>query len=607
MKTKVLELLAPAKNLESGKAAINYGADAVYMGAPAFGARQAASNPIADVESLAAYAHRYGAKVYATLNTLLFDEELAEAQKMTHELWNAGIDALIIQDMAFLEMDLPPVPLFASTQTHNFDVEKILFLEKCGFQRVILARELTLSQIEEIRGKTKVELECFVHGALCVSLSGQCYLSEALWKRSANRGACAQPCRLPYTLKDKTGQVLMSDKHLLSLKDINQSAFIPSLINAGITSFKIEGRLKDISYVKNITAHYRNQIDSFLESHSGFAKASAGKVLMHFSPQPERSFNRGFSNYFLDGEKGGLSSPHTPKSLGQYLGKVIKTDDKSFWLETSEIISNGDGLCFFNIKNELTGIKVNRAEGNRLFPLQMNGISKGNDIYRNSDVAFDKLLEQDKTRRLLSVDIQVLFSDKEIQLIVTDEQNNQIEQTVPANGILAENQQAYLETIKKQFSKTGDFPFLVNAIVVKGKPLWFYPVSALNAFRRELLENLLLEILKKYSRKEIRIEPNTFPYPIAQPDFRINVVNKLAKQFYTRHGLKQIPSGFETESSAEDKPMMETRYCILGEWGMCKLKNPEVASMEPLYLEFGGGRLQIQTDCKNCRMKLFLK
>ncbi|MDD2279742.1 MAG: U32 family peptidase, partial [Bacteroidales bacterium] len=385
---KKVELLSPVKNLEVGIAAINHGADAVYIGFKQFGARAAAGNSLVDIERLVKYAHLFNAKVYVTLNTILYDNELDEVQALINTLYLIGVDAIIIQDMGILEMDLPPIALHASTQAHNKSIEKIKFLEQVGISRVVLARELSIADIEQISAKSNIELEVFIHGALCVSYSGQCYLSHAITGRSANRGECAQPCRSTYDLVDEHGNIIAKNKHLISLKDLNQSQNIPALLEAGVTSLKIEGRLKDIDYVKNITAHYRKIIDSVLATDKNYKNASSGKVSLSFMPDPERTFNRGYSTYFANNRGKGLASLNTQKSIGKKLGKVTSSAEGWFEIDGNEVISNNDGLCYFSNDENLIGVKVNNVVGKRI---QLNGkeaISIGTTIFRNYDHRF---------------------------------------------------------------------------------------------------------------------------------------------------------------------------------------------------------------------------
>ena len=391
MKTKKIELLSPAKDVEVGIAAINHGADAVYIGGPDFGAREKASNSIQDIERLCRHAALFDAKVYVTLNTLLYDNELERARKMAYDCWNAGVDALIVQDMQLLQLDLPPIPLHASTQCDNLTVEKVQQLEQLGFEQVVLGRELSLKQIKEIREKTTVPLEFFVHGALCVSHSGRCYLSQYIGNRSANRGACAQPCRLPWDLLDENGKVLIKNRHLLCLKDLNNSAHLEELIDAGITSFKIEGRLKDADYVKNVTAFYRQKLDEIISRRSDLEPTSYGRCSYTFDINPEKSFNRGFTNYFINGRQKDIGSPFTPKSMGEYIGEVSWCNPLRMEIDTDKTLHNGDGLCFLNQDNELVGLRadvvnIGRDGVHTVSTNRPHGAYRGAKIYRNLDL-----------------------------------------------------------------------------------------------------------------------------------------------------------------------------------------------------------------------------
>ena len=404
-----IELLSPAKDLEVGLAAINHGADAVYIGGPDFGAREKASNTIEDIEKLCRHAALYDAKVYVTLNTVLYDNELERARRIAYDCWNAGVDALIVQDMALLQMDLPPIPLHASTQCNNLSVEKVQFLEQVGFAQVVLGRELSLEQIKEIRAKTQVPLEFFVHGSLCVSQSGQCYLSHYLGNRSANRGACAQPCRLPWHLLDEKGNTLIENRHLLSLKDLNNSAHLEDLMEAGITSFKIEGRLKDADYVKNVTAYYRQQLDAIFARKTDFAPASRGRCTYGFEVNPEKSFSRGFTDFFVKGRQKGIDSPFTPKSMGEYVGDVTWCNSVRLELRTDKTLHNGDGFCFLNEQNELQGLRADVVNGKTISCNRPHGATRGTKIYRNFDNEWQKQVETSTGNR--KIDIQLVMAE----------------------------------------------------------------------------------------------------------------------------------------------------------------------------------------------------
>jgi len=606
---KKIELLAPAKNLESGIAAINYGADAVYIGSPKFGARAAAGNSLSDIKELTDYAHLYYAKIYVTINTILFDEELEEVQNTIHQLYNEGVDAIIIQDMGILEMDLPPIPLFASTQTNNFSVQKVKFLEDVGFQRIILARELSLSQIKEIRSKTNIDLESFVHGALCVSLSGQCYFSHSINKGSANRGACAQPCRAYYSLKDNEGKTLVRNKHLLSLKDFNLSEHISDMMDAGISSFKIEGRLKDLDYVKNVTSHYRQAIDNALESRTTLKKTSSGKTYYDFNPDPDRTFNRGYTSYFLKKRNKEIASIDTQKSTGKLLGSVSSVERNYFKLDTKLEIHNGDGICFFDTQNNLIGTKINKVDNKKIFPDNIQNIKVGTEIFRNFDIAFSKQLSNSRTERKIFASITVIEIEKGMQINVADEDQNKIIFDYEFEKELAKNPDKAIENITKQFSKSGDSIFKIENVNVDIKKPFFLPISEINNLRRKVLDLLLEKRLKNYKNESFEIQKNNIKYPEENLSYKGNVLNKKAIQFYERHGVKSIENAFETQSDFSGKEIMTTKHCIRYQMGACEKyeKNP-IKLSEPLFLEDNNKRYRLDFDCENCVMKvIFLK
>ncbi|NJK98845.1 MAG: U32 family peptidase [Bacteroidales bacterium] len=470
--TMKLELLAPAKDLDHGIAAINHGADAVYIGAPRFSARKSVGADLMQIEELVRYSHFYNARVYAALNTILYDSELKEAEQLIHQLYNAGIDAVIIQDMGILEMNLPPVPLFASTQTNNASSEKVKFLEQTGFQRVILARELNLDQIAEIRQNTNVELETFIHGALCVSYSGQCYMSQAVCGRSGNRGDCAQPCRSSYDLLDADGNLIVKNKHLLSLKDLDLTREIPELIKAGITSFKIEGRLKDMAYIKNVVSWYRRIIDSYMADNPGYRKLSSGSSYIGFNPDPVKTFNRGYTSYNIKGRNEKLATYDTQKSTGLKIGVVGKIKGKSFEYQGKKLLP-GDGLCFFSQTDELNGFYVNIVDGNLIFPSSHEGIFEGAVLYRNFDKAFDKQLNLSNGQRKIAIRMILEGNEHEIKLILTDEDGNQIETSQQANGIIAENKSLAESQLNKQLAKLGNSSFVLKSLELNLDPVPF--------------------------------------------------------------------------------------------------------------------------------------
>ncbi len=600
-----IELLSPAKNLATGIAAINHGADAVYIGAPKFGARTAAGNSLDDIAKLVNYAHRYWSKVYITLNTILYDNELDEALALARSVYEAGADALIIQDMGLLELNLPPLPLFASTQTRNYSLKKIQFLEKVGFQRVILARELSLKQLREIRSNTNIDLEFFIHGALCVSFSGQCYLSQATQGRSANRGECAQPCRLPYTLKDNSGNIIEQNKYLLSLKDLNLSEYLRDLIDAGVSSFKIEGRLKDINYVKNVTAFYRQRIDEIIEKDGSLARASTGKTMITFQPNLFKTFNRGFTEHFIQRRTKDILSPYTPKSTGAYLGKVKQIERNCFILETEETLHNGDGICFFNAQNDLLGTNINKIEGKKIFPSEIDGLEVGTMIYRNYDYVFAKELQADKTKRLIAVKMQFIESNDGFTVYIEDENGVKIKIDRAYEKKPAKSKNQAEETVHHQLTKLGDTIFICEEMNVVWNQPYFLPISILNEMRREGIRQLEESRLKLYNRKISFIQPNNEPYPEAHLDYMANVANKKAEAFYRRHGVENIENAFELQNVTKGKTVMTMKHCLRFQYGLCTGKN--ISDAEPLFLEDTRNKYRLEFDCESCQMRIVLE
>ena len=602
-----IELLAPAKNFEFGKSAINCGADAVYIGAPKFGARSAALNSLNSIEQLVLYAHKFKAKVYVALNTLLFDKELNEAQKLIHDLWNLGADAIIIQDMGILEMELPPIPLFASTQTHNDNWQKVLFLEKNGIQRVILARELSLSQIKEIRSYTTVELECFVHGSICVCYSGQCYMSQAIAGKSGNRGECIQPCRWDYTLKNSDNNILIEKKHLLSPKDLNLNQYLKPLLDAGITSFKIEGRLKDISYVKNITSWYRRQIDAIIEGNDIYARASSGKTSLHFIPDPSRTFNRGFTDYFIDKRQRQIASFNSPKSIGMAVGEVLKIENNSIKIKSYQEISNGDGLCFFDTQNVLQGFRVNRSGPGVIFPAEMPEIIPGSKLYRNHDQQFESfLLKNDETRKI-TVNLFIKETSSGISLQAVDEDGFTINTTIETEKTIAREPEQSLENIRVSLKKSGNSIFEVRSISIELNNVYFFPASVMNELRRTAFNLLENKRMIEYFRKEVKLPPTAFEYFEKELFYNANILNHKSKSFYEKRGSKIIEQGFENLNDYKNKALMTTRYCIKFETGNClKHQNQEDKNWnKSLFLENDKNRFRLEFDCKECVMKIF--
>ncbi|MCX6134868.1 MAG: U32 family peptidase [Ignavibacteriales bacterium] len=596
-----LELLAPARDLECGRAAVNHGADAVYIGAPKFGARAAAGNTLSDIAELISYAHKYWARVYITLNTILYDNELEEARSLIQQLHDCGADALIIQDMGLLELGLPPIPLFASTQTHNYDVEKIRFLEQVGLQRVILARELSLKQIRDIRKATTIDLEFFVHGALCVSLSGLCYFSQVAQGRSANRGECGQMCRLPYTLTDSRGNVLADNQHVLSLKDLNLSAYLTELVDAGVTSFKIEGRLKEASYVKNITAFYRSKLDEVIEGRGSLSRQSSGKTTFFFDADPEKTFSRGSTDYFIRGRRPEIVSLHTPKSVGKLVGTITSADKGSFVLEASCDLHNGDGVCFFDHDDELMGVRINSVNGNRVAPDSMEGIQPGVVLYRNFDHEFIQQLKSDTSARKIAVRLLFEENEKGFQLRAIDEDGIEAVAYLAHAKEEARNPEAARQTIHTQLSKLGETDFTAAEVMLASGEVFFLPIAVLNQLRRDCMGSLVSKRAEQRPRLSLSIVPNDVPYPAQKLDYSANVVNEKAAQFYSRHGVKGIEKGVELQTDASGKVLMTTRHCLKYQFDLCR---GERGSAEELFLSDGRTKYKLEFDCDNCVMKI---
>ncbi|MDP3147793.1 MAG: U32 family peptidase [Ignavibacteria bacterium] len=605
---KQIELLSPAKDLAGGIAAVNCGADAVYIGAPKFGARSAAGNSLQDIDKLVQYAHQYWAKVYVTVNTILYDDELDEAQKLICQLYEAGVDAVIIQDMAVLEMDLPPIPLFASTQTNNYSIEKIKFLEQSGLQRIILARELSFEQIKEIKLSTNVDLEFFIHGALCVSYSGQCYFSFATTGRSANRGECSQACRMLYSLEDSNWKIIKSEAYLLSLKDLNLSAHLRSLIDAGITSFKIEGRLKDVHYVKNITAYYRQKLDELLLDDTSIKKASSGKIIYSFIPDPEKTFNRGYTEYFLSGGGKEIASLATPKSVGKLIGKVKNIGKDFFEIETKEYLVNGDGICFFDEQDILTGTNINHVERNRIFTKELSGLLPGTEIYRNHDHQFIKELSKDETKRKIACEIEVQPEENKLIISATDEDGNKVSFSEAVELIEPEDAKKAIAVMENQLKKSGSTIFSVESVRIKSGKAIFLPVSKWNELRRTILQLLLEERIKNYPMQKREHINNSMVFPENKLNYAGNVVNEKAKEFYRKHGVETIEDGFEKLDDFEGKILMTTKYCIKEELHMCPFKSEHTqihAMKEPLYLNDGKQKYRLHFNCQKCEMEIY--
>lgn len=598
-----IELLSPARNLQCGIEAINHGADAVYIGAPRFSARAAAGNSLRDIEELVHYAHQYYARVYVAFNTILKDDELETAAQTALQLSEVGVDALIVQDMALTRMDIP-IPLHASTQMDNRSMEKVKFLEDIGFSQVVLARELSLAQIREVAEQVTVPLEVFVHGALCVSYSGQCYLSQSLSGRSANRGECAQYCRLPYTLQDASGKTLASDKHLLSLKDMNRSDYLEDLLDAGVSSLKIEGRLKDLSYVKNVTAYYRKKLDDILLRRPEYIPASSGSCRFRFLPNVDKAFNRRFTDYFLKGRSKEITSFDTPKFIGEPIGKVKNIGKNYLEIKGRAQLSNGDGIAFFNTQSRFQGFRVNRVEGERIYPAEMPDVTPNTLLYRNYDHQLEKDLSQKTAERKLSLNLVLNETLTGFNLFGEDEDG--ISATVHTDWAKEQAQKDQTEQIKAQLSKLGNTIYEAGKVRIDFQQAWFLPASLLSNLRRDLVEALLLQRKESYPMAVRRQVKEQRTYPQKELSYLGNVSNTLAKEAYRQHGVEKIGDAYEISAQAH-VPLMFTKHCLKYSLGYCPKEpgNLHALIKEPLYLLSQQGRLELEFDCKACEMRVY--
>lgn len=601
-----IELLAPARNLECGIEAINHGADAVYIGAPKFGARSAAGNSLADIATLVEYAHLFNVRIYVTVNTILRDSELSETEEMIWQLYNAGVDALIVQDMGITQLNLPPIPLHASTQMDNRTVEKVRFLSNAGFRQVVLARELSLDEIRKIHEACPdVALEVFVHGALCVSYSGQCYVSEACFGRSANRGECAQFCRLPFSMVDEDGKIIVRNKHLLSLKDLNQSSILESLLDAGATSLKIEGRLKDVTYVKNVTAAYRQKLDEIFCRRKEYVRSSSGDTVLDFTPQLEKSFNRGFTHYFLHGRTPDIASFNTPKSLGEEMGTLKEQYKKYVTVSGVKPFHNGDGACFIDEQGCLQGFRINKVEGNKLFPAgAIPRIKPKTPIYRNYDQDFEKLLTRKSAERKIGVDWILSETAFGFALTVSDEDKNSVTLSFPVET-KEKARTSQHDNLCSQLKKIGNTPFRTRSVVIKCSEEWFIPSSLISDWRR-LATDRLVALRRINFRRELQVwKPTNHSYPTSSLTYLGNVMNGKAEKFYQEHGVCNIAPAYEKQAP-DNATLMFCRHCLRYSMGWCptyqRVRSPY---REPYYLVSNDGkRFRLEFDCKRCQMKV---
>jgi putative protease len=612
-----LELLAPAKTAEIGRAAVLHGADAVYIGGPSFGARANACNSVSDIAALTDFAHRYRTRVFVTLNTILHDAELEAARKLIWELYDAGADALIVQDMGLLELDLPPIQLHASTQTDIRSVEKAKFLSDVGFSQIVLARELSLPEIRRIAGAVDATVEYFIHGALCVAFSGQCYISHAHTGRSANRGDCSQACRLPYTLTDAQGRVVAYEKHLLSMKDNNQSANLKALVDAGVRSFKIEGRYKEAAYVKNITAHYRLLLDEILEQQPELARASSGRCTFRFRPDPDKTFHRSATDYFTHGRQADIGAFDSPTFMGVPLGTVTHIGLDWFEIDSAEIMHNGDGLSYMN-KRAVVGTRVNRAEraGDvwRIFPNenipQLAGLRVGTSIYRNRDHAWEQsLLQKNSAERRIGVAVRLEEATDGLALSLIDENAC----TATARAALpfapARSPEQADTHLRHHLDKFGNTLFSAQRIELALSRPWFVPASVLNGLRRDAVTQL--EAARKAAWQRPPRKPPATP-PASYPDdalsYLANVYNHKARAFYEKHGVKLIAAAYESHDEAGEVSLMITKHCLRFSYYLCPKQAKGVTGVqghvraEPMTLINGNERLTLRFDCKACEM-----
>lgn len=606
---KVIELLAPARDAECARIAIDHGADVVYIGAPAFSARKSAGCSISDIAQVTQYAHTFGAKVYVALNTLLFDNEVDEAVDLAWQIYAVGVDALIVQDAALLSASMPPIALHASTQMSNHTAPKVLFWQNMGIEQVVLDRELSLDEIRAIAQKTSVRLEYFVHGALCVSYSGRCYMSQAICGRSANRGECSQPCRLPYTLRDAQGNILQKNKYLLSLRDNNQTDNLEALIDAGVSAFKIEGRLKGPDYVANVVLHYRQKIDEILSRRKDLKRASTGRVIAGFEPDTSKSFNRGFTSYFVHGRQNDIWQPHTPKSLGEYIGRAEMVKNNTFCVQTDKKINNGDGLCYISDDGKSDGLRVNRAENGekkRVFPLKINGLTNGVRLYRNHNVEFTQTLKNDTTHRVVSIELKIsVLPSGEFLAQVKDEEGIESKYAKLLNTQPANNPEASKAQIIKQMKKLGATPYEAITIGVAPEAAHlFAPAAELNAFRRETIENHTVVRQEAHKPQPCGLRQSDIKYIETELKKEANVLNNSAKAFYEKHGSSLLEWGYERQTDYRNTVVMTTRHCILHSLGMCLKRNPKTKQLLPLQLEHGSNVFRLSFDCAHCEMTI---
>ncbi|ATM21410.1 TPA: U32 family peptidase [Raoultella ornithinolytica] len=614
-----LELLSPARDVGIAREAILHGADAVYIGGPGFGARHNASNSLSDIAGLVPFAHRYGAKIFVTLNTILHDDELEPAQRLITDLYETGVDALIVQDMGVMELDIPPIELHASTQCDIRSVEKAKFLSDVGFSQIVLARELNLQQIKAIYDNTDATIEFFIHGALCVAYSGQCNISHAQTGRSANRGDCSQACRLPYTLKDDQGRVVAYEKHLLSMKDNDQTANLAQLIDAGVRSFKIEGRYKDMSYVKNITAHYRQMLDAIIEDRGDLMRSSAGRTEHFFVPSTDKTFHRGSTDYFVNARKGDIGAFDSPKFIGLPVGEVLKVAKDHLDVEVSEALTNGDGLNVM-IKREIVGFRANTVEKTgenryRVWPNEMpadlHKVRPRQVLNRNLDHNWQQALQKTSSERRIAVDIDLSGWQEQLVLTMTCEDGVSVTHTLDGEFAEATQAEKALANLRDGVAKLGQTIYFARDVQINLPGALFVPNSLLNQLRRETVERLddaRVKSAPRGQRKAVSVPPPV--YPDTHLSFLANVYNHKARAFYQRYGVKLIDAAYEAHQEKGDVPVMITKHCLRFAFNLCpKQAKGSIKSWKatPMQLIHGDEVLTLKFDCRPCEMHVIGK
>ncbi|WP_213881370.1 U32 family peptidase [Pseudomonas sp. dw_358] len=623
-----LELLSPARDVEIAREAILHGADAIYIGGPSFGARHNASNEVSDIASLVAFAHRYHARVFTTINTILHDNELEPARQLIHQLYDAGVDALIVQDLGIMELDIPPIELHASTQTDIRTLERAKFLDQAGFSQLVLARELDLGEIGAISAATDATIEFFIHGALCVAFSGQCNISHAHTGRSANRGDCSQACRLPYTLKDDQGRVVAYEKHLLSMKDNNQSANIRALVEAGVRSFKIEGRYKDMGYVKNITAYYRQRLDAVLEDRPDLARASSGRTAHFFVPDPDKTFHRGSTDYFVSERKIDIGAFDTPTFTGLPVGRLEAVGKRHLQVVTQEPLSNGDGLNVL-VKREVVGFRANivspqgeyeedgqtryryRVEPNEM-PPALQKVRPGQPLNRNLDHNWQQALQRTSAERRVGLVWAVSLDEQRLQLTATSEEGVSASVTLDGPFGVANKPGQALDQLRDLLGQLGTTDYHATAVKLDAPQAFFIPNSQLKALRREVIEALTAARVSAHPRGGRKAETSPPPvYPESHLSFLANVYNQKARDFYHRHGVKLIDAAYEAHEETGEVPVMITKHCLRFSFNLCPKQAKGVTGVRtkvaPMQLIHGDEVLTLKFDCKPCEMHVIGK